>query len=188
MESTHSHGQVENATAPSAGRLSGSGWERLAGKATTFSDDHKLEVVRKDTLLRASPPDNGYRSVRSLSKSKSKSGSKSKSKSGSGSGSESEIVSFLASGPLSTAELRCRVLSAPHNTVAIPGFSVRIPSRVLFSVSKALHHPRNTHRAVQVSSTTTADRFGNFGFTRAQIQAAKTSLVGFSKPGISFRY
>ena len=49
----------------------------------TFSDGLQLDVVRKGAILQASPPDNGGRSVRSLSEPASK--SKSKSKSGSGS-------------------------------------------------------------------------------------------------------
>jgi len=47
--------------------------------------------------------------------------------------------------------------------------------------------PLKTHLAEQVSATTTSVRRGSFGLSRRQIQAAMRSLVGFWRPGISFR-
>ena len=49
------------------------------------------------------------------------------------------------------------------------------------------YSPRYTHFAVQVSATTTSVSSGSFGFSLFQIQAAMFSLVGFSRPGTSFR-
>ena len=47
--------------------------------------------------------------------------------------------------------------------------------------------PRYTQPEVHVSRTTTCDSSGSAGCTRSQIQRASTSLVGFSRPSISFR-
>ena len=47
--------------------------------------------------------------------------------------------------------------------------------------------PRYTARAVQVSASTTSVSNGSLGLSFCQIQTASTSLVGFSRPGISFR-
>ena len=47
--------------------------------------------------------------------------------------------------------------------------------------------PRYTHPDVHVSRTTTCDRSGNSGCIRFQIHLASTSLVGFSRPAMSFR-
>ena len=47
--------------------------------------------------------------------------------------------------------------------------------------------PRYTHPEVQVSWTTTWDSSGREGARRSQIHRARSSLVGFSSPGTSFR-
>ena len=43
------------------------------------------------------------------------------------------------------------------------------------------------HRALQVSATTISVSNGSRGFNLSQIQTASNSLVGFSRPGISFK-
>ena len=50
-----------------------------------------------------------------------------------------------------------------------------------------VHSPRYTQRAVQVSATTISVSNGSLGLSCFQIHAATTSLVGFSRPRISFR-
>ena len=47
--------------------------------------------------------------------------------------------------------------------------------------------PRYTHPDVHVSRTTICDSSGKAGRMRFQIHRASTSLVGFSRPSISFR-
>ena len=53
--------------------------------------------------------------------------------------------------------------------------------------TRAHGSPRYTHPDVHVSRTTTCDSSGSAGCRRSQIQRARTSLVGFSSPSISFR-
>ena len=48
--------------------------------------------------------------------------------------------------------------------------------------------PRYSHREVDFSPTVTLASVGSVGFSRAQIQRAMFSAVGFSSPSTSFRY
>jgi len=65
-------------------------------------------------------------------------------------------------------------------------FGVHLSAFQHFSFS-LIPSPRYTHLAVQVSATTTSVRSGSFGLSWFQIQTAMFSLVGFSRPGTSFR-
>ena len=57
----------------------------------------------------------------------------------------------------------------------------------LWHIDHTDNGPRYTHPDVHVSRISTRERVGNAGASRSQIQRARFSLVGFSRPGISLR-
>ncbi len=92
---------------------------------------------------------------------------------------------FQGTGPASASGRKCRA-NMPIITPEASRFDAASGNRSRNAQTQRAQ-PRYTHRAAQVSATTTSLSKGRRGLSRRQIHVAMFSLVGFSSPGTRLR-